>query len=78
MRDDVRRGGLVAVRSAHHCGLLIAAGESVFRILGPDRIELAHMTETPTPATDAIYACASLLAKRLADEKARLRIQPLQ
>jgi 2-dehydropantoate 2-reductase len=41
-------------------------------------VELAHMTETPTPATDAIYACASLLAKRLADEKARLRIQPLQ
>jgi 2-dehydropantoate 2-reductase len=40
-------------------------------------VELARMTETPTPATDAIYACASLLAKRLADEKARLRIQPL-
>lgn len=40
-------------------------------------VELARMTDTPTPATDAIYACASLLAKRLADEKARLRIQPL-
>jgi hypothetical protein len=35
------------------------------------------LTETPTPATDAIYACASLLAKRLADEKGRLQITPL-
>jgi 2-dehydropantoate 2-reductase len=40
-------------------------------------VELARLTETPTPATDAIYACASLLAKRLADEKGRLQIQPL-
>jgi len=40
-------------------------------------IELARLTETATPASDAIYACASLLAKRLADEKARLQIQPL-
>lgn len=40
-------------------------------------VELARLTETSTPATDAIYACASLLAKRLTDEKARLQIQPL-
>jgi 2-dehydropantoate 2-reductase len=40
-------------------------------------VELARLTETPTPATEAIYACASLLAKRLADEKGRLQIQPL-
>lgn len=40
-------------------------------------VELARLTATPTPATDAIHACASLLAKRLADEKGRLRIQPL-
>jgi 2-dehydropantoate 2-reductase len=40
-------------------------------------VELGRLTETPTPATDAIYACASLLAKRLADEKGRLQIQPL-
>lgn len=40
-------------------------------------VELARLTATPTPATDAVYACASLLAKRLADEKARLQIQPL-
>lgn len=40
-------------------------------------VELARWTETPTPATDAVYACASLLAKKLADEKGRLQIQPL-
>lgn len=40
-------------------------------------VELAQLTETPTPATDAIYACASLLAKRLADDRGRLQIQPL-
>lgn len=40
-------------------------------------VELARLTETPTPATDAVYACASLLAKRLAEEKGRLQIQPV-
>ncbi len=40
-------------------------------------VELARLTETPTPSLDAVYACASLLAKRLADEKARLQLQPL-
>jgi 2-dehydropantoate 2-reductase len=39
-------------------------------------VELARLTDTPTPATDTVYACASLLAKRLADEKGHLRIQP--
>lgn len=41
-------------------------------------VELARLTETPTPATDAVYACASLLAKRLVDEKGRLQIQPVE
>lgn len=41
-------------------------------------VELARLTGTPTPATDAVYACASLLAKRLADEQARLQMQPLR
>ena len=40
-------------------------------------VELARLTATPTPATDAVFACASLLAKRLADEKARLQLQRL-
>jgi 2-dehydropantoate 2-reductase len=31
-------------------------------------VELARLTETPTPAIDAVYACASLLAKTLGDD----------
>jgi 2-dehydropantoate 2-reductase len=36
--------------------------------------ELARLTETPTPAIDAIYACASLLAHTLGSD-GRLVIQ---
>jgi 2-dehydropantoate 2-reductase len=43
-------------------------------ILVGSMIELARLTETPTPAIDAIYACASLLAKTLGDD-GRLAIQ---
>ena len=39
-------------------------------------VEMARLTETPTPALDAVYACASLLAKTLADANGRLAIQP--
>ena len=39
-------------------------------------IELARLTETPTPHLESIYACTRLLAKTLADQKGRLRIQP--
>ena len=35
-------------------------------------IELARLTETPTPHLDAVYACTSLLARTLADHRARL------
>ncbi|MGE3804603.1 MAG: 2-dehydropantoate 2-reductase [Gemmataceae bacterium] len=38
-------------------------------------VELGRLTETATPATDAVYACASLLAKRLVDEQGRLQIK---
>jgi len=38
-------------------------------------VELGRITQTPTPHIDAIYACASLLAKTLQDQKGRLRIQ---
>ncbi|MBV8200089.1 MAG: 2-dehydropantoate 2-reductase [Acidobacteria bacterium] len=40
-------------------------------------VELGRITSTPTPHIDAVYACASLLAKMLQDEKGRLRIEKL-
>ena len=40
-------------------------------------VELGRITATPTPHIDAVYACASLLAKTLHDEKGRLRIETL-
>ncbi|MFN0315450.1 MAG: 2-dehydropantoate 2-reductase [Burkholderiales bacterium] len=39
--------------------------------------ELGRMTGTPTPHIDAVYACASLLAKTLETQRARLQMQPL-
>lgn len=38
-------------------------------------VELARLTETPTPSIDAIYACSALLAKTLADSRGHLRIE---
>ena len=40
-------------------------------------VELGRITSTPTPNIDAVYACASLLAKTLQDEKGRLKIEKL-
>lgn len=40
-------------------------------------VELARITETPTPSIDAIYAVTSLLAKTLADGRGRLELQPV-
>jgi 2-dehydropantoate 2-reductase len=37
-------------------------------------VELGRLTETPTPHIDAVYALASLLAKRLADAHAKLSL----
>lgn len=37
--------------------------------------ELARMTDTPAPHIDAVYACASLLAKTLAERHGRLRME---
>jgi 2-dehydropantoate 2-reductase len=37
-------------------------------------IELARLTQTPTPACDAIYACCALLADTLSTRQARLSI----
>ena len=39
-------------------------------------VELARITETPTPAIDAIHAATGLLAHTLATHKGRLRIEP--
>ncbi len=39
--------------------------------------ELGRMTATPTPHIDAVYACASLLARTLATQHGRLQIQPV-
>ena len=41
-------------------------------------VELGRITATPTPHIDAVYACASLLAKTLQDAKGKLKIQPLE
>ena len=40
--------------------------------------ELGRMTGTPTPHIDAVYACACLLAKTLAAQHGRLRIEPIE
>jgi 2-dehydropantoate 2-reductase len=40
--------------------------------------ELGRMTATPTPHIDAVHACASLLAKTLAAQHGRVRVEPLQ
>ncbi len=37
-------------------------------------VELARLTETPTPAIDAVYACTSLLARTLTAHRATLAI----
>ena len=37
--------------------------------------ELGRITGTPTPTIDAIYACASLLARTVAAEGGRLRLE---
>ena len=38
-------------------------------------VELARITDTPTPAIDAIYAVTSLLAKTLHQQSGRLEVQ---
>jgi 2-dehydropantoate 2-reductase len=39
-------------------------------------VELARITDTPTPTIDAIYAATALLAKTLADQRGRLEVTP--
>ena len=40
-------------------------------------VELARITQTPTPTIDAIYAATALLARTLADRRGRLEVRPL-
>ena len=39
-------------------------------------IELARLTETPTPHIDTVYAIVKLLARTMDEQQARLRLQP--
>jgi 2-dehydropantoate 2-reductase len=40
-------------------------------------VELGRLTAIPTPHIDAVFACTSLLAKTLHDQRGRLRVEPL-
>jgi 2-dehydropantoate 2-reductase len=40
-------------------------------------IELGRLTQTPTPHIDAVYACVKLLAKTLAEEKGKLKVEKI-
>ena len=75
---DRRIAGAEAV-GAHKTSMLqdVEAGRPLeLEILVGSVLELARLTETPTPAIDAVYACARLLAKTLGDAGGRLVIQP--
>ncbi len=74
---DKRIAGAEAV-GAHKTSMLqdVEAGRPLeLEALVGSVVELARLTETPTPAIDAIYACASLLARTLGAD-GRLVIQP--
>jgi 2-dehydropantoate 2-reductase len=72
-----RIAGAEAV-GAHKTSMLqdVEAGRPLeLEIVVGSVVELARLTQTPTPAIDAVYACASLLAKTLGED-GRLAIQP--
>jgi 2-dehydropantoate 2-reductase len=73
---DKRIAGAEAV-GAHKTSMLqdVESGRPLeLEILVRSVVELARLTETPTPAIDAVYACASLLARTLG-ETGRLAIE---
>ena len=75
---DKRIAGAEAV-GAHKTSMLqdVEAGRALeLEALAGSVIELARLTETPTPHLDTIYACARLLAKTLTDQSGKLRVQP--
>ena len=74
---DKRIAGAEAV-GAHKTSMLqdVEAGRPLeLEVLVGSVVELARLTETPTPAIDAVYACASLLARTLGSG-GRLAVQP--
>jgi 2-dehydropantoate 2-reductase len=76
---DKRIAGAEAV-GAHKTSMLqdVEAGRALeLEALAGSVIEMARLTETPTPHLDAVYACARLLAKTLADAKGRIRVEPV-
>lgn len=74
---EKRIAGAEAV-GAHKTSMLqdVEAGRPLeLEALTGSVIELARLTGTPAPHLDAIYACARLLAKTVADRKGRIIIQ---
>jgi 2-dehydropantoate 2-reductase len=76
---DQRIAGAAAV-GAHKTSMLqdVEAGRALEldALLG-SVVELARITDTPTPTLDAIYAAAQLLAKTLGERRGKLRVEPL-
>ena len=76
---DQRIAGAEAI-GAHKTSMLqdVEAGRAIeLEAIVGAVVELARLTETPTPTIDAIYAATSLLAKTLGDAKAKLVPQPI-
>jgi 2-dehydropantoate 2-reductase len=74
---DKRIAGAEAV-GAHKTSMLqdVEAGRPLeLAALVGSLVELARLTDTPTPHVDAIYAVASLLAKTLEDAGGRLQVR---
>ncbi len=74
---EKRIGGAEAV-GAHKTSMLqdVEAGRPLeLEALVGSVIELARLTDTPTPHLDSIYAGARLLARTLKDQKGRLVVQ---
>ena len=40
-------------------------------------VELARLTDTPTPHIDTVYALVKLLARTMDEQRGRLQLQPL-
>ena len=76
---EQRIAGAEAV-GAHKTSMLqdVEAGRALeLEALLGSVVELARITATPTPTLDAIYAATGLLAKTLAAQRGRLRIEAL-
>jgi len=75
---EKRIAGAAAV-GAHKTSMLqdVEAGRALeLEALTGAVVELARLTRTPTPAIDAVHACAALLARTPGAAGGRLRIEP--